>query len=742
MPARNLELEYPVAGQDRRLSLQKQRPFTSVYERNMRSDDPTEGRRRGGKRPGLVRAFAELLDSGKPIWLLGQLREITAAGGKFWEDGFDVLSRVLGAAWEAASWRADGVPGVTTSPGTEGFAYAQGNEPTGRGPLNETGGVRKALSDFDATKDYEVSMMVLPQSEGGGGGQYQIYVRLDDTTPDVETNGILVEILTPSPGSGATYTLNLISFVSSAIDATLSKTVGEGLNGADPGILKVTVTAATNVIKVFWRGTLYITSEAITNNVGKRIGFGIGTTRVDTVDNIAGALFKVDWFKLKYEPVGSVQTNRNRVLAGTRTSSSAGKLYRENNDSTLAVVGSGTIQAFPEGVVQGVEFLGKFYWTTTGSAGIIQEYDPATDTIASITASAGTVPTKCPAIAVFQDRLVVAGDDDDPHVWYMSRFGDVTDWNYGASVTDLGRAVAGTSTDQMKIAQPVLALASLSDDYLIFGCISSLWLMRGSPAVGGTISPLSKEIGIIQNMAWCPLPVGGIAFMSRDGLYHLPSGGGTLPRSISREKLPRELVDLDNVNNAILMAYDARGRGIHIAVTPLETGTGIYYWLNWETGAFHPVELQSDHEPLSMMSYYADSPSRAGVLYGCRDGYVRMFSNTSKTDDGVAMTSEVDYGPIPLNRGRAAMVDSVEIVLDDESDDVSWTFRSGNSPEEANTAATRAFGTAKAGVNYRQPIRHFGEWGFLRLSTTKAVGWAVEGIKMRVLTVPTEARKF
>jgi len=111
-------------------------------------------------------------------------------------------------------------------------------------------------------------------------------------------------------------------------------------------------------------------------------------------------------------------------------------------------------------------------------------------------------------------------------------------------------------------------------------------------------------------------------------------------------------------------------------------------------------------------------------------------------DDGTAVVKEVDYGPIPLNRGLAAMADSLKFTLDDNSDDVLWTFRSGNSPEEAFNAATRASGTAKAGVNYVQPIRHFGEWGFLRLSTTGAVSWAVEAIELYVLTTPARARKI
>lgn len=410
MPARTLELEYPVSGIDRRLGLSKQKPFTTSYETNMRSNDSDEGRRRGGKRPGLTRAFAELLDSGSPIWALGQVREVTTLGGgaKFWEDHFDLfplIDRLSAEPWTAASWRTS-VPAVTS----DGFAAAERGQSNSGIDRNKTGVVRTAFSDFDADKDYEVSMMMIPNN--GTGGTYQIYIRLDDTTPNVETNGILVEIHTPRATAFPVYTVKLISSVAGVV-TTYVATTSESIDGQEPGILKVK-SASTNVITVSWRGTvLDPLTQTITTKVGKRIGFGIGTNSTD-VTTSPTTLYKVDWFRIQYEPIGGAAINRNRVVALTRTSISASKGYRENNDSTLNLIGTGTVQDFEEGVVQMTEFLGRLYWTTTGpTAGVVEEYNPETDTIAAIVPEmpgGSVVPIKCPAIGTFQDRLVLSGE--------------------------------------------------------------------------------------------------------------------------------------------------------------------------------------------------------------------------------------------------------------------------------------------------------------------------------------------
>jgi hypothetical protein len=145
----------------------------------------------------------------------------------------------------------------------------------------------------------------------------------------------------------------------------------------------------------------------------------------------------------------------------------------------------------------------------------------------------------------------------------------------------------------------------------------------------------------------------------------------------------------------------------------------------------------TDHEPFTIT--YDAKGNR--VLLGGRDGYIRHYDSAAADDDGTAVTKELDYGPIPLNRGLAAVADSLQIRLDDGSDDVSWAFRTGLTVEEAYNAAPRATGTVSAGFNHRQSVRHYGHYGFLRLSTTDAARWAIDSIELRVLTTPTEGRR-
>jgi hypothetical protein len=280
---------------------------------------------------------------------------------------------------------------------------------------------------------------------------------------------------------------------------------------------------------------------------------------------------------------------------------------------------------------------------------------------------------------------------------------------------------------------------ALTEDYCVFSGESEFYLQRGDPGIGGIMGNISRKIGIGSRTAYCRIPDGSVIFLSRDGVYRFHSSQ-PFPENISRENLPLDLIDVvQNTDNIVTLEYDIRFGGVHIYVTPKTAGPTTHYWFHWATRSFWTMAFGSrSHDPFAVTF---DAKANTVVL-GCRDGYLRHYSAAASDDDGTAIAKTVDYGPIPLNRGLAAVADSLLIILDDGSDDVSWTFRSGKSPEEAYAAASRASGTASAGVNYRQSVRHYGAWGFLRLSTTSAVRWAVESIKLRVLTTPAEPRKI
>jgi hypothetical protein len=276
------------------------------------------------------------------------------------------------------------------------------------------------------------------------------------------------------------------------------------------------------------------------------------------------------------------------------------------------------------------------------------------------------------------------------------------------------------------------AIVPIVEDYCLFSSESDMYLLRGDTTIGGILANVSGQIGIGSRTAYCRIPGGSVVFLSRDGLYKFHPVT-PYPESLSRNKLPAELIDVvQNTDMVVTLEYDVRDTGVHIYVTPKTAGPTMHYWFDWRGESFWHVSLGStDHEPLSLV-YDAKSNH---VLHGCRDGYIRRYDGGAKSDDGTAITKEVDYGPIPLNHGRLAFVDTVEIVLDDGSDPVPWTFRIGQSPEEAYTATARVSNTASAGVNYRQSVRQSGQWGFLRLSTTTALRWAVDSIKQRLRIV-------
>ena len=63
----------------------------------------------------------------------------------------------------------------------------------------------------------------------------------------------------------------------------------------------------------------------------------------------------------------------------------------------------------------------------------------------------------------------------------MSRQANIFDWLY--SQADAQTPVAGSNADAGELGDTVKALIPYKDDYLIFGCSQTMWLLRGDPAI-------------------------------------------------------------------------------------------------------------------------------------------------------------------------------------------------------------------------------------------------------------------
>lgn len=327
-------------------------------------------------------------------------------------------------------------------------------------------------------------------------------------------------------------------------------------------------------------------------------------------------------------------------------------------------------------------------------------FDPKAGTVEAHQASSGIVPAGCRLVALYRDRIVYAGSDLLPHVWYMSRQGDPDDWDY--SQEDSAAAVFAQNSTAGQLADPITALIPHGDECLIFGSYNSLWIMRGDPGYGGTLDALSRKIGIVGPKAWTRTPDDMCVFLSADGLYVMAAGCAGFPTSLSRERLPDELLSLDSERDITSLEFDTLSRGIHLFVTRVDGSEGSHWWFDWEHKSFWRVGIHKDHDPFSIheRTYWDDAPT---VVLGCRDGGLRAFDRDLVVDDG---NREIDsyclLGPFHLDREgfTEGMLSELQGSIARDSGPVTWEVLTGNSAEECYYEDAHSTGEwSRAGLN-------------------------------------------
>lgn len=758
---RNINVQFPLAGLNRKAAYRQQAPYSSPDCLNVRPVESVQGRERGGSRPGLVESHIDSL--GDAVRMLAPMTLALGDGFTFWSDTFSGLS--MAAAWTQAAWAA-AMPGIL---------------PSALASVDTTVAEGEAILDalpIDASKAYTVESFLVPW-DGAYHGKYRLYLRLDDGAPQFPDAGIMVEL--DMLGSVGDYSGILRENIAGV--ATDYPLTAGSLGVARPGWLSVSVVADT--LTVYWCGQTLLT-QSVGAASGGRVGFGMECT-------VDGGLCLANTFRVQYYSTGSTDTLRSMLVA-----SAGGDLYRETSCARMTAVASGLtvradapilaaqsgqklyiadygdVAAFgTDGTVSGtlLTAAGVADWTAlsvepndmvavisnpqgsavAGTYGISsvaaggvtlavaagagacayrierapKVYDPLLNTLSLLTATAGQVPTGCPLLCRFLNRLVVAGAEIAPHVWYMSRVGNEQDWDY--SQTDSQRAVAGTSSEAGVPGSPITALVPHSDDYLVIACRDSIWRLRGDPAYGGSLDALSHSIGIIGPKAWCLGPAGELIFLSLDGLYALAPGGQSYPIPLSRETLPREF---SNINPGMLTAsleYDVQGRGVHVYLTPESSNARVHWWMDWERKTFWPLSLSADHEPTATCAVQASAIEESGVILGGRDGTLRRFSDLAENDCGSVYTSYVVAGPIALAKdSEIGSVLAMDAVMADDSGSVTWQLRPSLSFEGAASASGSDTGTWGGGLNATNHPACRGQACTLKLTGSSGRRWAME----------------
>ncbi len=758
---RRIDVDFPLAGLNRRAAYKQQPPYSTADCLNVRAIATLEGRERGGSRPGLTESHIDNL--GAAVRMLSPM--VLALGDSFtsFSDNFSGTS--LAAAWTQAPWASD-VPLILP------YAVASVDTTVAEGEV-----VLDAL-DIDSSESYTVEMYLVPW-EGAWHGDYRLYLRILGIGL-YTSRGVLIELV--QTGSSGSYTASLKSYTGSV--ETIVDTDTGGVTPR-PGWLSATVSG--DVVTVYWQGN-QILSGTVDTHTELRVGFGMECT-VDgglCLNNT----FRVQYYSTGEVPalrsmlVASAggdlynETSYGRMTVVTtdltfrddtalQADQSGQKLYiadygdlRITQTDGIVATDQLTATANPAwdalGIltdddvvvisnVGGATVAGTYKITSLAAGALTlasspgdgtcsfrierapKVYDPSAGTVVQMTATTGQVPTGCPLIARYLDRIVLAGAQIAPHVWYMARQSDELDWDY--SQEDSQRAVAGTASAAGVPGDPITAIIPHSDDYLIIACRNSLWRLLGDPAFDGSLNAVSHTIGVIGPTAWCRGPAGEFVFLSLDGLYAMPPGGNSFPIQLSREILPREFLNLNPDMLTVSMEYDIVGNGIHIYLTPVSSNDRIHWWFDWARKTFWPVSLTSTHEPTATTAIQSTTIEDSGVILGGRDGTLRRLNDLAESDVGLSYETYAVIGPMQLAVvGRVGTFISIDTVIADGSGDVTWEIVSALTMEGASSGDASDSGTWSAGLNATTRPAARGQAFTLKLTGTAKRKWAFESM--------------
>jgi len=139
------------------------------------------------------------------------------------------------------------------------------------------------------------------------------------------------------------------------------------------------------------------------------------------------------------------------------------------------------------------------------------------------------------------------------------------------------------------------------------------------------------------------------------------------------------------------------------------------WFYDFERGAFWPESYPSDHQPTAMLACPLYGSNQLVVL-GCRDGYLRKYSDIVDADDGTAISAYCKLGPIQLDPIREAMILNMQAVIDTKSSGVSWELATARGAQSALSATARWSGSWSSAVPLRDYLRASGQSAALKLS--------------------------
>jgi len=228
-------------------------------------------------------------------------------------------------------------------------------------------------------------------------------------------------------------------------------------------------------------------------------------------------------------------------------------------------------------------------------------------------------------------------------------------------------------------------------------------------------------------------------------LMRVPKGFGSF-ENLTEEKYPEFVddVDFDSNSDRLVLQYDVAAHGIEIAKTNVTDGTNSNWFFDPRTNGLFKDAYPTDQSIHCATYFHAEDPAERLTVYGCKDGYLRYFDPSAENDDGTAIDSYIDYGPIQLADGeREGIIFSVDAELADgasESDDVTWRLWVDESADDIvkalsdntspNLGGTFREGRRRGGSSKRKAR---GVYAGIKLrNNTSGESWAMEKLLVGV----------
>ena len=738
-PRRAIELQWPAGGIERSTAYQKQQPFTCQDAENVRTRGAIEGRERGGSRPGLEQSHYTRLDTTEGVNLINQTNVVATNQIQLWEDEF--TGEALGNQWSTAAH-------LTAAPGILPSDLADASDTTVEVGVTRTVYVPSLLHTADyyvgiyivpylaehwgtyriqtamdnttpiLTTDGTFTTLTMTGTAGVVSGSINDYA---STT--LKTVTAFDQNLTNDSKAMAGWFIVHVS--GTAIKAYWR---GDLLNGTDH-----TVTNAAASTKERMGFSMQATAAG---GICLVDAFRAQYTEDSKAEQFRQYFFAAAGGNVKYEDYTGNMTavNGSLTIASNDQIISAergGNLYIADHDAPIDSGTDGkrgtTTTTFDDAGGQdwttlsidtddhvlvitestGTDVINGVYQISSVASGEITtstacntgagtdtctyriERGPkqivgSTQTMSLMVASGGVLPTSCRIVVRYRDRLVWARDPQNPHQWYMSKLGSPLDYSYQRTSTTPTTAISGTEANAGLIGDRITAVAPYQDDFLVWGCENSLWMLEGDPQFAGQHRNVSETVGILSQTSWDWGPSGELWFMSRDGLYVMP-GARSDVKSVSHEKMPRELKSIATNDFYVNVTWNMIERELHIYITPKSAVGDVRHWVYVPAqNAFWKYNLTNTHDPVMTFMRKSHVAGETGLILGGRDGYMRKYNDKAEEDDGNTFTSYVEFGPIQLgNTMRQGVLKKLVGVFGKDGGDVDWSVRVGDSARDA-----------------------------------------------------------